>query len=110
MPALAEAYTADQRRIAELEQKVRQLSDIVVCIPMAAAGLGLIPLQQYRDAVTSPSEAMRVLEEISGLAELQVAYTDVFPFDHGFAERLRRLRRSRIAQENAALLHLAQQS
>lgn len=65
-----------EQRIAELEAKVRQQADIIACIPMAAVALNIIPLDLYASAMHSPVEAMKVLEEIAGRAEICQAMTE----------------------------------
>lgn len=82
-------------RVAELEARVRQLSDIVACIPMAAIGLDLVSTEEYAAALESPVAAMGILEKISGLAEkwlaLQACGTRTCSLEEAVAMRRRSL-------------------
>lgn len=96
--------TSSEIRIAELEAKVRQQSDIIACIPMAASALHIIPLDQYSAAMSSPLEAMRVLEKIAEKAEICQAITEaVGPPDAKVLDMVRR-RRLRIQIELESVL------
>lgn len=96
------------QRIAELEERVRQLTEIVSCIPMAAAGLSIIPLNQYSRAVRSPLEAMRMLEQISERAERWVAleaYCNAFDRELPNHRMMVNIRRELLTSQAAGALH-----
>jgi hypothetical protein len=99
-----------EQRIQELEQRVRALSDIAICIPMAALALDLITEERYRETMLTPTQAMPLLEEIASKAELYQALSEALLVDVGGAARLVRMRRARIGARLAAVRRLPQPS